>query len=358
MAHSKNPSVWVEKRRTAAGFTKYRVRAEADGQRLPAGPWTPKKTWADEEAAKTSARLWAGEREGATRRRVMTWDTFFASHESARKKTVPETWDRFDRHALSSFTEAGGARGKFLQAISKPDVEAWVSALMDGDEDEAYSPTTVRMWFRCLRTAFNSAIASGLMKTNPCHGVSLPNESGGGRALRDAELVAIFDKARPELLRAGQWALNTGPRIGEVVALDWSMVEDGPGGSWFARIPAHLRKARQKVKKDCRFPINVAARAWMGPRRASGLVFPYSDQLLQHQFAAARSEAGIPRASFHWLRHTFATRYLANGGRMEDLLETKLWADYRSLLRYVHLDDETLVKRFEMIILPPPSPRK
>ena len=261
---------------------------------------------------------------------------------------VPETWARFDKYALQSFGALGKAKGRHLQAINKDLVDNWIVALLEAD----YGKTTINMWFRSLTTALNAAVASGYIKRNPCADVAPPGEDAGGRALREHELAGIFGVARPELWRAGQWALNTGPRLGEVVVFDGAMVEDGPGGSWFGRIPAHLRKARQKVKKDCRFPIGTEARELMGERRKSGRVFPYSASTLQHQFVEARTIAKVPGASFHWLRHTFATRFLARGGHIEDLLETKLWADYKSLLRYVHLDDETLLRRFQAAAQP------
>lgn len=349
MARSMNPSVWIERRRTKSGEYKYRARAEADGRGLPSGPWMPKRTWAEEEVAKMKSRLWAGEREEVSRRRQMTWNTFVADYEIKRKQLVPETWRRFDFYALRSF----GARvqGMALQAITMKAVQDWeLELLKDG-----YSATTIGMWHASLSTAFNDAIAHGLIKKSPAAGVEPPNSDAGGRALKDAEISTIFEHAPDELHRAGQFALNTGLRIGEVTVFDWSMVEESASGAWFGRLPAALRKARQKVKKDCRFPINAAARAAMGPRVATGLVFPYRMNRLQQQLAAARIPAKIKDVSFHWFRHTFATRYLANGGHIEDLLETKLWADYRSLLRYVHLDDDVLTKRFELINLRPPS---
>lgn len=358
MARSNNPSVWIEKRRTKGGEFKYRVRAEADGRSLPSGPWMPRRTWAEEEKAKLLAKLWAGEREDATRRRQTTWDSFRADYERRRKAKVPETWARFDKYALNSFGALGKASGRFLQAIDKQLVDDWVVALIsmkDAAGERAYANTTIAMWFRSLTTALNDALAAGLIKKNPCDDVEPPSEDEGGRVLKEYELKAIFEAARPELWRAGQWALNCGPRLGEVVIFDWAMVEDvrfHGEAVWFGRIPAHLRKARQKVKKDCRFPINAEARELMGQRQRNGLVFPYVANTLQHQFVEARAKAGVPGASFHWLRHTFATRFLARGGHIEDLLETKLWADYKSLLRYVHLDDEILLSRFQAAAQP------
>lgn len=360
MAHSVNPSVWIERKKTKGGFTKYRVRGEVDGRRLPAGPWTPKATWAQEEKARLEARLWAGERETATRRRQMTYDAFHADYEKRREVLVPGTWDRFDKHALASFGIVGKAKGCFLRDINKEMVDAWVLAMMK----DGYGHTTVDMRLRSITTFFNDAKARELVSKNPCEDVSSPGESEGGRALREHEVTAIFSIAPPELWRAGLWDLNCGPRLGEVVLFDWSMVEDEKvhgAPVWFGRIPSHLRKARQKVKKDCRFPINETAMELMGTRQRSGIVFPYPRSTLQHQFTDTRTKAGVEGASFHWLRHTFATRFLARGGHIEDLLETKLWADYKSLLRYVHLDDETLLRRFQgaaQPIIPPLSPRK
>jgi len=131
---------------------------------------------------------------------------------------------------------------------------------------------------------------------------------------------------------------------------------------WFGRIPAQLRKTRRNVRKDCRFPINKDAKAVMGNPKPSGKVFSYAPYTVQHDLIAARRKAKLPEdIHFHCFRHTFATRYLARGGHIEDLLETKLRSTYDALLRYVHVKDDILARRFGELTLPkfpPPSPQE
>lgn len=383
MAHSQNPSVWVERRKTKRGDFKYRVRAEVDGRRLPAGPWTPKRTWAEEEKAKTQTRLWAGDREIVQRRRKMTWEGFsdyYLKHSEDTK--APRTYAQFDKPALDAFGE--WLREKHgtpfpLGSITAQMGSEWLIALRKA----GYSETTRKMLYGSVFTALNHAKKIELLTRNPWQALTKPESEESGRALADVEMEGLFAAGTDRLWRSGTFAVNCGPRISEICGrLDWRNIEvvtrrgepavlmakalellppaELLAASWFGRIPAKTRKTRRKVKKDCRFPINAEARAVMGAPRAEGLIFPWSPNLIQHDLIDARTKAGVADdITFHCFRHTFATRYLERGGHIEDLLETKLWTDYDALKRYVHVEDATLEARFAQNgrKFPPPSPQ-
>lgn len=373
MAKSSNPSVWVERRRTKAGDFKYRVRGEVDGRRLPAGAWTPKKTWADEEAAKLEARLWAGEREIAQRRRQMSWDSFAEFYlKHSRESKDFKTYNNFDRPAIELFSKV--AKGLPLASITPDFVAEWILSL----RKQGYNDTTRAMYFRSVKTAFNYAVKLEMLAKSPVRNVERPHSEETGRAIKDEELEKLFERGNIQLWRTGTFALNTGLRISEILgpkSLEWSSVEvlmdkqQAPVpmrqamteltpeqlamAPWFGRIPARVRKSKRKVKKDCRFPINSAAKAVMGKPQGAGKVFQFDMSEVQHNVAAARRAAKLPEdITFHCFRHTFATRYLARGGHIEDLLETRLWSSYDALLRYVHMDDATLTNRFGSLNLP------
>ncbi len=384
MAHSMNPSVWVERRKTAGGDFKYRVRAEADGRRLPAGPWTPKRTWAEEEKAKVQARLWAGDRELVQRRRQMTWEGFqdyYLKHSQDTK--APRTYAQFDKPAVDAFTawlKKHHGSPSPLSSITALLGSEWLIAL----KKAGYNETTRKMMFGAVFTALNHAVKIEVLTKNPWRALTKPTSEESGRALADVELEELFAAGPLRLWETGTFAVNCGPRISEICnRFNWTNVEvivrrgqpavsiakalQELSGSrlqaapWFGRILAQTRKSRKKVKKDCRFPINAEAKAAMGTPRPEGVIFPWSGNTIQHDVVAARVAAGLAEdITFHCFRHTFATRYLERGGHAEDLLETKLWSDYDALQRYIHVEDQVLERRFAASgrKFPPPSPQK
>jgi integrase len=203
---------------------------------------------------------------------------------------------------------------------------------------------------------FNYALKMEHLTKSPSKGAKKPQGGPGGRELTDDELTSLLGHAPEALYRTGTFSLNTYLRIEETCLLDWRWVFEIQGHGWFGRIPKETRKNAENAVKDCIFPINAAARAVMGARRPSGRVFPWSPWTVQHQLIAGRRAQQLPEdITFHCLRHTGATRYLASGGHMEDLLEESgsgLWKDPRSLLKYVHVRPETLAPRFAAVQFP------
>lgn len=257
-----------------------------------------------------------------------------------------KTYNNFDRPAVSSLAEMHGSLA--IVALTEAHIRDWKFSI-----EKEYGPTTASMRFAAARTFLNSAVNAGHIAKSPARHVAKPSEGPGGRALTDPEISGLLDGAPEPLLRAGVFALNTMLRIEEICRFDWSWVREIPGGAWMGRIPANTRKTKGRVKEDCIFPINEAAQAVMGPRKDSGRVFPNPAVTIQHQLVRMRAAKKLPNdVTFHCLRHSGASRYLKAGGHMEDLLKSRLWSDPRSLLRYVHLDDQTLFDRFNQIQLP------
>lgn len=279
---------------------------------------------------------------------VAAWATTYLIN--AKQDKAPSTYKNFDYPAVDSFRAMHGKLA--LGALTDQHVRAWKAQL-----EEDYSGTTAAMYFRQIRAFLNAAIRAGHLTASPARHVPKPAEGRGGRALKDEELVALMHHAEPPLYRAGTFALNTCLRIDEVCRFDWAWVYELPSGVWMGRIPAELRKTRGKVKEDCLFPINPAAQAVMGPRRLAGRVFPWRPNTLQQQIVAARTAAELPDdITFHCFRHTAASRYLRETGHMEDLLKSRLWSDPRSLLRYVHVDEAMLWRRFAAVKYPRIAP--
>jgi integrase len=274
-------------------------------------------------------------------------------YSKTKQREHPKTFKNFDSPALLPFVEKFGRVA--MAAISADIVQDYKYYL----EDE-YKGDTARMYYQQVCAFFNAAARAKVIAESPAKGIKKPSGGGGGgRPLLDSEIVALMSDAPEGLFRTGTFSLNTMLRINEVVLFDWSWysefdVIDKNGKPVLVRIgtiPANLRKGRAKVKEDCVFAINDAARAVMGERRENGPVFHWAQNTIQHQLIEKRRAMKLPEdITFHCFRHTGASNYLSDegpdGGHMEDLIKSRIWIDHRSLLRYVRVSPATLFRRF------------
>ncbi len=266
------------------------------------------------------------------------------------------THRNFDAPAVASL-RAFFKDGTPLPDVTRADFERWKHSL---PQTTPAQRTTAAMAVRQGAAFFNYAERLDYIKKSPARGTKKPVGGDGGRELTKAELDALFGAAPEALYRTGIFSLNTYLRIEEVTLFDWSWVFEIPGHGLFGAIPKKLRKNARTAKRDLVFAINEAARAVMGERRPSGRVFPWKPSTIQHQMTATRRAKGLKDdVTFHCLRHTGATGYLANGGHLEDLLEesgTGHWKDARSLLQYIHVKPETFGPRFAAVRFAVPAP--
>ena len=73
---------------------------------------------------------------------------------------------------------------------------------------------------------------------------------------------------------------------------------------------------------------------------------PISDETIRLMFKKQRFRTNIPRLHAHLLRHTFATRYLENGGDMYNLETILGHTSLEMVKRYVHSIPSKIVPAF------------
>jgi integrase len=154
-------------------------------------------------------------------------------------------------------------------------------------------------------------------------------------------------------------ALGTGLRQGELLGLRWSAVDLEAGTlevrSQITRTNTHelvegapkTARSRRKVRLPA-FCVQ-ALREHRGRRGTvvslDGLVFatrtgrPYAPSNVRKHLTKACEQAGVPRVTFHTLRHSAATVLLDRGVPEAVIMDVLGHTDARMLSRYVHVTD-------------------
>ncbi len=74
---------------------------------------------------------------------------------------------------------------------------------------------------------------------------------------------------------------------------------------------------------------------------------PITDNTIKQMFRKLKNKTGIQRLRAHLLRHTFATKYIENGGDIYSLQQILGHTSLEMVKRYVHYTQEKQVKNFK-----------
>jgi integrase len=216
-----------------------------------------------------------------------------------------------------------------------------------------------------LRACLHSAVAEGLLQSNPCASIKIPvrpsivdDEDAHAKTLSDEQLARLLHEAPAEWSDLLHLLALTGLRISEALALRWrDVVLDGPAlavkvrqryrsGTFEAPKSAH---ARRDVPLDLALAERLRTRRVEASRSAGrDLVFgdehgePWDDaRISRPAIKRPGAAAGIPWVSFHVLRHTCASRLFASG---RNVVQVQQWLGHHSaaftLTVYVHLQQK------------------
>ena len=201
--------------------------------------------------------------------------------------------------------------------------------------------STRRNAYAALRSAFDDAVADGLLAVNPVLRVRRPKASSVEALSLDVEEVKSFLAGADGLRYADvlRLILGTGLRRGEALALRWCDVNLGRGeasvkGS-LVRSDGKLIVADTKSQRSRRtVSLSPAMVQFLGQHRAlqlverrtaanlwaeTGFVFatelgqPADPRNLLRTTTIASKKAGLPPVGVHTLRHTYATIALLHG---------------------------------------------
>jgi integrase len=239
-----------------------------------------------------------------------------------------------------------------LQKVNDAHIQSFYTALLEKKtpKNQNLSPNTVRLIHSILSEAFDAAVRTKKVATNPCTLVTPPRQSKKElHYLTSEQALHLLEVARSKQHRLEcllTLALTTGMRQGELLALHWSDIDFAKGTVHVARSLAYhhnlntqgaqheYKEAEPKTANSRRtIPLpEIAIRALQAHRlkqveeRLQASTWKHHDLVFTNQFGGYLNqsilrrqvnqllhEAGLPDLRFHDLRHSAATILISLG---------------------------------------------
>lgn len=286
-----------------------------------------------------------------------SWERLSSEYlESCRQRGLRPSTLHWHEYTLGGFSRwylgRPGAGPLVAKAVSPADVLAYRSWLA-----ARHRPTTTNSRLMTLRALFEWAFAQDYLPFNPAAAVRrLQQAELGPRTLRRDEvrrLLAVAARRSPRNAALIVLLLNTGLRLREVVALNWTDLTLGEGSG-------SLRIPRGKVGSYQDLPLNATAcacltrwrarsRAGEGPLPAPVFTDPagraLSMAVVRDALRRYSRAAGIePSVNALTLRDTFCKMLIEQGISLERVRLLAGHARIKSTLRYTRPTSEDLAR--------------
>lgn len=284
-----------------------------------------------------------------------------------KESTLSHYYNCIQRHILPEFGRVP------INRLSSVELQLFLNRKLESgrlDGKGGLSSKTVKDLYTILCTAFKQAQINDIIDKNPCINIKLPTDRYSRFRVLTVEEQSILEKSvfsSEHYLATGVvLALYTGLRLGEVCALQWQDIDfktqqisitsnlqrinliQAKSGKKTEMIlstpksPTSIRviplteslcrylikqqqEQSQRVGGSCAFVVSRYRKDFIDPRT------------LQNYLKALLQDLGIWGASFHTLRHTFATRAIEVGMDIKSISEILGHADVTiTLKKYVH----------------------
>ena len=221
------------------------------------------------------------------------------------------------------------------------------------------SENSIQSYFRAIRTFLTWCFEQHILPCDLSKGFRLPKgERKELDVLTNEEIQHLLDSFdRNDELQLRNCCIcmlmfDSGLRLNEVVTLSLDRLHFFEPGCSFIVVNG-------KGKKQRRVPVGDSTvhflRRYIACRTdsVSNRVFvqlngsPITKGTMKDTFRRLKIVTGIKRLHPHLLRHTFATRYLDNGGNMYLLQQILGHTTLNMTLRYVHMSDKRTIQTFQ-----------
>jgi len=241
----------------------------------------------------------------------------------------------------------------FFEGVSVSEIdESKILEFREARLKDGISRLTANREIALLKKMFSWAVEKGFLKENPARRVKMFSErdTARDRVLAPREEERLFSELSGHLKALVFMAINTGLRLGELLALAWTSID-------FER--KRIKIERTKSKRARFVGLNsalVPELVEMKSRAKSRLVFPLNRSSVRTGFENACRKAEIEGFTFHDLRRTFGTRLLERG---VDLITIQKLYGHASVLvtqNYLHPTDELAQEAVESLVEAPKKP--
>ncbi len=207
-------------------------------------------------------------------------------------------------------------------------------------------PATITRQMTIMKRAYNIAIRKWeWVDNNPVARVQMPRANNArDRWLTLEEEARLLEACAPWVRLIVEVALNTGMRMGEILALTHKAVD-------LSRRTVTVFKSKNGERRT--IPLNdtvwelFRAKAKVRSLKTEYIFYtanhaPYYHANVRRGFEVALKKAGIEGFRFHDLRHTFATRLVQSGVDLYKVGKLLGHRDIRMTQRYSHHSPESL----------------
>ena len=344
----------IERRTTKRGQIRYDVRlrkpdgtqytrtfrTKKDAERFETSERASRQqgTWIDPNAGRISFADWAEEWYSTM---VLSW----------RASTAQRHRTALDRHWLP---ELGQSR---MASVSPRQVQQVLNRMT-----ERLSPATVRSYYGTVRAVFGDAVDTEVISRSPCRGIKLPKaDRVEKRIVSPDELHQLAGAVGPDWRLLIYLGGALGLRFGEATALRVSDVDLRTGSIAIVRAasevggkihlgpPKTAASVRTVVMPEA---LRSQAEAHIHRRAIVGTDLLFADgqggpvrrtNFRSRVWSPAVRAAGLDGLTFHGLRHSAATQWIADGIDARTVQQLLGHSDPRLVLKlYAHSPDQAL----------------
>lgn len=224
-----------------------------------------------------------------------------------------------------------------LSRITRVGIEDYLRRQSESGKIKVKTPSTpglaaasVNKEFNLIRAILYRAVHWGLLEKNPAKGIKSRKERQKDiRFLTDTEIQNILDKAPAPWKYLIVIFLETGMRVGELAErLRWQDVDEKRG----------ILTVHGKGDKTRYVPITGRLKEVLKEMpRESDQVFPHTDWWVKNKVKQICVAAKLPDVSCHVFRHTYASKFLEEGGDLLTLQKLLGHESIKTTMRYTHL---------------------
>lgn len=194
---------------------------------------------------------------------------------------------------------------KTLVSIKPSDIERWIADMKKAKLTEGY----LKRMIATMKSILNDAKREGLIDINPATLIGKLKGQARQRFLETEEILTLLGKAQQceeWLYNMIVWALHSGMRRGEILALNWSDIRTLDDGTKIALIN-DSKSGKSRMVTCTPDMVNVLESQRKKKQEGDDRVWPISLMTLRRRWDKVREDAQLPDIDFHDIRRTNIT---------------------------------------------------